>query len=70
MEEVLSGQHASLKLSDSLVWAFDAVSAKTENGIAVVKDLSEWLKKRAQVSATLLINLMNLYRSKPITQNK
>lgn len=47
MEETI--QRASLKLSDSLIWSFEAISAKTDNGINVVKDLSEWLKKRAQV---------------------
>ena len=46
-------QEATIRLSDNLVWSFDQVSVKTEQGVNIVKDLSEWFKKRAQVSSAV-----------------
>lgn len=54
-----------VKFSEDLWDGFDATSLKAEQGIQVVKDIQEFLKKRAEIEATYAKSLAALCKTVP-----
>jgi len=58
-------QNATSKWSEELSNAFPSIATKTEAGLQVVKDISEFYKARAKIESDYAKQLATLYKSPP-----
>jgi len=59
----LSQQELSFKFSEECLYGFAALNAKTENGLVVCKDVSEFFRKRAAIEDEYPKKLAALYKA-------